>query len=325
MRRTLFKVFVVISIFLVSLVLTPGLMTSAWSGFLFQSPPYPPPATFTPVPSPSATAVPPTITPTATPGPGGLITIGETELVFDEEGQTLQVRFVLEEPAPLAVFRVTWPGSTYSSKLIYEGEELNPEDENVSHETTATSDEWQVSNAPAGTYTVEVTAVDIGFQGEVVTVGAYVFLQGGAGNGSIRGVVFEDTNGNGGRDSGEVGVSGVKVTIDSSGDWSATFTTGSDGSYAPVNLGTAFYSAEVTVPDGYVATGPTRYEGIGIGIHGFVATGINFAISKTTTPSALPAAGAGGLTPGILTLIALATIVLVTGAYFVLRGRNQAG
>ncbi len=108
-------------------------------------------------------------------------------------------------------------------------------------------------------------------------------------SGSIRGLVFHDTNRNGVRDTGEKGFAGANVTLYSAGDWWHTFTTGADGTYAPVALGTSYYSVELTVPQGYVPTGPTRHEAIWIdGTAGTAVLGKDFGIAPAASPIDAP-------------------------------------
>lgn len=90
-----------------------------------------------------------------------------------------------------------------------------------------------------------------------------VLLQ--AANGSIRGAVFLDSNGNGLWEANEPALSGIYVTVYSTGDWSHAFATGKDGTYAAVALSPSYYTVELTLPAGYVATTRTRIEGIAIG------------------------------------------------------------
>lgn len=67
--------------------------------------------------------------------------------------------------------------------------------------------------------------------------------------GTVSGVVYSDTNGNGVREAGENGVQGVQLTI--SGATSQTVTTAADGSFS-VSLTPGTYTVEVTlVPAGF--------------------------------------------------------------------------
>lgn len=105
----------------------------------------------------------------------------------------------------------------------------------------------------------------------------------GAPGGSIRGLVFLDNNKNGLREVGEPAVQNVYVTVYSSGDWYYKFYTGDDGTYAPVALETSYYAVELTVPAGYVATTPTRIEGIYISSNSrSLSLNNNFGIAPAT-------------------------------------------
>lgn len=67
--------------------------------------------------------------------------------------------------------------------------------------------------------------------------------------GTVSGVVYSDTNGNGVREAGENGVQGVQLTI--SGASSQTVTTSADGSFN-TSLAAGTYTVEVTlVPSGF--------------------------------------------------------------------------
>lgn len=76
---------------------------------------------------------------------------------------------------------------------------------------------------------------------------------------AIRGVVFEDLNGNQTRDEIEPGMEGVRITLkDASGVELAAVTTNADGAYsfADLELGTHIVSEQV--PEGFAATTPTE-------------------------------------------------------------------
>ena len=68
--------------------------------------------------------------------------------------------------------------------------------------------------------------------------------------GSIGDTVFYDWNDNDVQDAGEIGVSGVTVTL--SGDASATTTTAADGTYMFTDLDSGDYDVTITIPSGYV-------------------------------------------------------------------------
>ena len=79
------------------------------------------------------------------------------------------------------------------------------------------------------------------YNGEVEDYGWY----------TIRGVVFDDGNGNGLQDPGELGRAGLIVTIRGpNGNVLATAVTGPDGAYVVTGITAAEYTVEVTVPPG---------------------------------------------------------------------------
>ncbi len=80
-----------------------------------------------------------------------------------------------------------------------------------------------------------------------------------AGPGSVRGTVYLDVNQNGQRDEGEVGVPGVYITI-SAGEYSHTYYTGDDGTYAPIPLPGGMWHITLHLPQGYKATTPTELD-----------------------------------------------------------------
>ena len=67
--------------------------------------------------------------------------------------------------------------------------------------------------------------------------------------GSLAGVVFDDTNGNGVKDGGEPGISGVTVAL--GGTETASTTTAGNGSYSFPNLSAGTYAVTETQPGGY--------------------------------------------------------------------------
>ena len=101
-------------------------------------------------------------------------------------------------------------------------------------------------------------------------------------NNSIRGTVFNDSNRNGILDAGEAGMPDVTVTVFSSGEWSWDYHTGSNGTYGPAGLSPGYYSAQVTVPNGYAPTTATRIDGISLGNGQTTVTGIDFGLVTGT-------------------------------------------
>jgi hypothetical protein len=243
------------------------------------------------------------------------------EDVFD--GQTLTLEGTIGESYAQVVFRARWPGSSGTLTVFPpSGGELTEGDDGVSHDTGSGLDEWTVDEPETGKWGMEFEA-ESGFGGETVVLGAYVTggaLQPGEFAGSIRGTVFNDANGNGIQDQGEAGIAGVKVTVASDGNWQESFTSGDDGTFAPVGLGVAHYSVEIEVPEGYVSTGPVLYEGIGLGISGRLVLGIDFPIRQATVPTGLPGTGSG---PGQIIAWPIIGLMFLVGALLVWQLRRE--
>ncbi|HSH01447.1 MAG TPA: LysM peptidoglycan-binding domain-containing protein [Anaerolineae bacterium] len=106
--------------------------------------------------------------------------------------------------------------------------------------------------------------------------------------GTIRGTIFHDSNGNGMHDGDEMGMPGVTVTIYSAREWSQAYYSGGDGTFAPVALRTGYYSAVLTIPEGYEATGKVRYDGLLIDDEaGTVVLGVDFGLITPAEKEAL--------------------------------------
>jgi len=79
--------------------------------------------------------------------------------------------------------------------------------------------------------------------------------------GTISGTKFNDTNGNGTQDTGEIGIPGVTIFLDTNNNGTADTgetqaTTGTNGSYSFPNLQTGTYNVREVVPTGFTATTP---------------------------------------------------------------------
>ena len=74
--------------------------------------------------------------------------------------------------------------------------------------------------------------------------------------GQIGGIVYEDNNGNGIREEGEIGLKDVEVVLDSGG-WSVTISTREDGSFS-VAVNPATWVVTVIPPSGYTIADPDR-------------------------------------------------------------------
>ncbi|MEG4630803.1 SdrD B-like domain-containing protein [Microcoleus sp. AR_TQ3_B6] len=79
--------------------------------------------------------------------------------------------------------------------------------------------------------------------------------------GTISGTKFNDTNGNGTQDTGEIGIPGVTIFLDTNNNGTpdtgeTQATTGTDGRYSFPNLQTGTYNVREVVPTGFTATTP---------------------------------------------------------------------
>ncbi|MEG4348662.1 SdrD B-like domain-containing protein [Microcoleus sp. LAD1_D3] len=79
--------------------------------------------------------------------------------------------------------------------------------------------------------------------------------------GTITGIKFNDTNGNGTQDTGEIGIPGVTIFLDTNNNGTSDtgetqVTTGTDGSYSFPNLQTGTYNVREVVPTGFTPTTP---------------------------------------------------------------------
>ena len=141
-------------------------------------------------------------------------------------------------------------------------------------ETSATTDVnggFNFSNLPAGTYNVR-EVVPANSQPTTpnpvpvtLTAGQTTPATVNFGNrllpGTITGTKFNDTNGNGTQDTGEIGIPGVTIFLDTNNNGTADTgetqaTTGTDGSYSFPNLQTGTYNVREVVPTGFRATTP---------------------------------------------------------------------
>ncbi|GLZ42916.1 SdrD B-like domain-containing protein [Actinokineospora sp. NBRC 105648] len=142
--------------------------------------------------------------------------------------------------------------------------------------TTAADGSYSFPDLPPGTYTITEaqpagyadgpdTVGSAGGNGSVNDVFSNIVIGSGANGtgyvfaedrGSLAGVVFEDTNGNGTQDPGEQGIAGVTVMLSGTDDQgnpvSTTVLTGANGGYLFDGLVGGDYSVIETQPAGYV-------------------------------------------------------------------------
>lgn len=127
----------------------------------------------------------------------------------------------------------------------------------------------------------------------------------GAGQGTIRGAVFMDSNRNGKMDANEKGLGGVYFTI-SNGEYSHTYysegravdefgNTYATGTFGPAPLATGAWRVRFHVPPGYVATTPVervvQVPESGGGRVAWVYMGLYSRAGATGTGGVLPLSG----------------------------------
>jgi uncharacterized repeat protein (TIGR01451 family) len=151
--------------------------------------------------------------------------------------------------------------------------------------TTNGSGAYTIGSLAAGTYSVTYTIpanfVNTGTRPLSVTVAAggtsnnnNFFAQ--QRNASLAGTAWNDANGNGVKDTGEVGLSGVAVSYSGGTPaTSGTTTTGAGGGYSITGLPAGTYSVDYTPPTGFANTGTRPLTGIVLAAGGS-ATGKDF-------------------------------------------------
>ena len=108
---------------------------------------------------------------------------------------------------------------------------------------------------------------------------------------SVRGLVYEDSNGNSTPDDGEAPLAGARMHLTGPGV-DATRTTGADGRYTFADLAAGNYLLDVTPPDGF---GPSRPQTpLSVVLSQGVDMVLNFGHSRlpTSTPTLIPTATA---------------------------------
>jgi hypothetical protein len=148
------------------------------------------------------------------------------------------------------------------------------------------------------------------------------------GRGSIRGLVFEDRDGDGALDPDEPGVGGVGVRLTGGGPW-FDGQTGPDGSYEFPALSPGTYEVVVSAPEGRRLSTPDRYAGIAV-TAGRASLGHDFGLappgwrpSDATAARALPQTGFD-LGDDAGTMFALAVLAAALGVAGALVERRRA-
>ena len=134
----------------------------------------------------------------------------------------------------------------------------------VATATTGANGSYAFPNVTPGAYTVRETD-PTGYTSTTNNTAPISVAPGGAATanfgdqqpGAISGVVFNDLNGNGVRDSGEPGIGGVRIEVlDSNNNVIATTATTGDGRYLFSELNSGAYTVREIDPVGFVSTTP---------------------------------------------------------------------
>jgi len=136
--------------------------------------------------------------------------------------------------------------------------------------------EYNVSvTVPGGYGPVSLTsrAVSLAQPGDSATVGFAVQQLG-----TIQGIVFDDSNANGIRETGEAGIPGVIITMGGT----VTQVTDDNGFYAFTSLPPDLYRIAITVPDGFTALSLTSYD---VNLSTTASGYANFALQTPNTIS----------------------------------------
>ena len=149
-------------------------------------------------------------------------------------------------------------------------------------------------------------------------------------NGTIRGAVFSDANGDGvcintGVE-GEEGLAGIPLQfVNSDGEITMNHTTGDDGTFGLVSLGQSHWQATVQPPEGWEVTGAETLFAL-IDDERTLVENVNFCLQQTGTRQQaravlLPQAG-GSSSAGLTAVIALGSLLLIA-AGLILEGRRR--
>ena len=177
--------------------------------------------------------------------------------------------------------------------------QLRAADQSVKTTTTDASGNFSFTAVTPGTYTlsevvpvgfVQTTPGGAGTISVTVTAGqnATGFLFGNrAALGSIAGSKFNDANGNGVKDSGEAGVSGVTIRLTNSAGTVVSTTTDTSGNFSFTGLPAGPYVLTEVLPAGSVQTVPGGGAGINISLTpGQNATGFLFG-NQVAAPASI--------------------------------------
>jgi hypothetical protein len=146
--------------------------------------------------------------------------------------------------------------------------------------------------------------------------------------GRIAGIAYDDANGNGIREQGEVGLKDVRINFASAG-WDTSINTEADGAFS-IDLNPATWTVTVIeVPSGYSKPSPDSVE-VTIENPGDTVTNLEFGLRPQNNESAAPAQSSedtvlpesGSPIPGPV-IVAVLVGLLVIGGALVLFGQRR--
>jgi hypothetical protein len=144
-------------------------------------------------------------------------------------------------------------------------------------------------------------------------------------NGAIRGTIYQDGNADGVCGTGDKTISGVPVKFTHSGGYNVTLTSGADGTYGLAGVTVGSWTVQVQPLTGWRATSENP---LAVNLTAGVSSvgGVNFCLAQgsSSTPTALPASGAG-VPPTLLVTAAAGVLLLVAGLGLIFRERRAAG
>ena len=159
---------------------------------------------------------------------------------------------------------------------------------------TAVDGSYAFHNLPAGSYEVlaappagyaassaNPVAITLAAQGIDAAATAHI---GFGATGNVAGRVFADLNRNGLQDAGELGVSGVAVTLSDAASLDRTLSTAIDGSFLAPNVAAGAYNAAIVVPPNFTATTPPS---VPVTVDGITAATARFGV-RPNVPNRAP-------------------------------------
>lgn len=166
----------------------------------------------------------------------------------------------------------------------------------------------------------------------VATTGVLLAQDENPANGTIRGAVFSDANGDGicvntGVE-GEAGLADISLTfVNSDGEITMNHATGADGTFGLVAVGQSHWQVTVQAPEGWEVSGAETLFAL-IDDNNTLAENINFCLQNTGASSTQASGGtllpeAGGSSSAGLTAVFAAAGLLLIVVGLVLEGRRR--